>query len=617
MHLLKLKIWNFRKYSTSNKQAISKDNPGIIVEFKNGLNLLVGENDSGKTAIVDAIKFVLGTQSFDYIRIDEDDFHKGTDKLKIECTFLLAANEAGQFLEWSTIEDVCGVNSYILRIWLYSEIRGHRIISDIRSGQDEFGLLLDGEARDLLRVTYLKPLRDAELELQCGNRSRLANILRNHPLLKRPKKDDGTEDFHELENKITQVNKEIEEYFHQETGTAKEILLTINKLTLKKFHSQRLGKNKQSNINISGKDLIDILKTLNLNYDDKKSGLGAQNLLFIATELLLLNQKQNGLRLCLIEEIEAHLHVQAQMRLIEYLNQQTDRQFILTTHSISLASKISLDKVSICKDNEVYPMWADKTRLDESDYDFLKKFLDDTKANLFFAEGVIIVEGIAELIIIPVIAEKIGLPLHEYGISIVNVGSKALARFAKIFMRTDNKELKINVACITDLDLKQTIRTKKSAIVTTKKGKFLDAEVGKLQNAFNQTPVKVFHSPLWTMEYDIACSITFIKLMWLSIRLARLTRSREKNNLFNPISLKDIELHKEKATDNIIEWMQEFDNNLNRVAFEIYKPLENNTASKAVTAFYFSKFLENQVSQEILENDAQIRYIIDAIKYVC
>ena len=48
MYLSKLRLWNFRKYSEGHDGS-----PGLEVHFHNGLNALVGENDSGKTAIVD------------------------------------------------------------------------------------------------------------------------------------------------------------------------------------------------------------------------------------------------------------------------------------------------------------------------------------------------------------------------------------------------------------------------------------------------------------------------------------------------------------------------------------------------------------------------------------
>ena len=44
------------------------------------------------------------------------------------------------------------------------------------------------------------------------------------------------------------------------------------------------------------------------------------------------------------------------------------------------------------------------------DYKFLRRFLDATKANLFFAKGVVMVEGDAEVLLLPALAEKIGRP---------------------------------------------------------------------------------------------------------------------------------------------------------------------------------------------------------------
>ena len=79
---------------------------------------------------------------------------------------------------------------------------------------------------------------------------------------------------------------------------------------------------------------------------------------------------------------------------------------------------------------------------------------------LFFAKGVIVVEGDSESIILPTLAELIGRPLDDYGVSIVNVGSTAFGRFARIFRRKslDATEERANwlptrVVCLCDLDL--------------------------------------------------------------------------------------------------------------------------------------------------------------------
>ena len=46
------------------------------ITFKKGLNVLVGENDSGKSAIMDAIKLVLGTTDMNWYRVEQEDFYK-------------------------------------------------------------------------------------------------------------------------------------------------------------------------------------------------------------------------------------------------------------------------------------------------------------------------------------------------------------------------------------------------------------------------------------------------------------------------------------------------------------------------------------------------------------
>ena len=115
MYLHELKLWNFRKYGIKGDFFESSE-PGLKLKFKNGVNVLVGENDSGKTTIVDAIRYVLRTQSLEYIQVEEKDFHQDygtnrrTTEMKIECTFRGFSNtEAGHFIEWLSFEEKKGV----------------------------------------------------------------------------------------------------------------------------------------------------------------------------------------------------------------------------------------------------------------------------------------------------------------------------------------------------------------------------------------------------------------------------------------------------------------------------------------------------------------------------
>lgn len=620
MYLSELKLWNFRKYGTKNKKSVSENNPGLIVPFQNGLNLLVGENDSGKTAILDAIKFVIGTQTYESLRLDDKDFFidksgKRCNELKVECVFRgFTTEEASHFLEWAGFEETEGECKFVLNVRLnaYRKDNG-RIISDVKAGSDSEGVQLDGKARNLLRTTYLKPLRDADQELSSGSRSRLAHILISHQLFKKQKDEHGNPIDHELESILKKANSEIEDYFKNKDG--KEILTNINEDNFRKFVSKRKLEEIQSDarINVTGKELSDILRSLNLKIDENKTGLGTQNLLFIATELILL-QRNEGLKLCLIEEIEAHLHAQAQIRLIEFLNKKKEQQFILTTHSPNLASKVDLNKIIISKSDNVFPI-SNSTYLENEDFEFLRRFLDVTKANLFFAEGIIIVEGDAENILVPTIAEIIERPLHEYGVSIINVGSKALLRYAKIFKRSDKRIMHIPVACITDLDIKQSLVDGNVANVKNKNPETEREKLNKLKS--EKDGIGVFSSPLWTLEFDLALG-QLREPLYQAIYVAQLIKSRTKSQNFKGLTSDEVKDRKEKAIEKLRLIESSFPGNGKRIAFEIYKPIESKKVSKAVVAQYLSSFLllETAKFREILKTDPQIKYIVKAIEFV-
>jgi putative ATP-dependent endonuclease of OLD family len=66
MYLSELRLWNFRKYGIFGENPESPE-PGLCLQLEQGLNVLIGENDSGKTAIIDAIRYTLGTQSGEWI----------------------------------------------------------------------------------------------------------------------------------------------------------------------------------------------------------------------------------------------------------------------------------------------------------------------------------------------------------------------------------------------------------------------------------------------------------------------------------------------------------------------------------------------------------------------
>ena len=495
MYLSNIKLWNFRKYG-SDTFDINK--PNLDLNFTEGLNVLIGENDSGKTAIIDAIKIVLKTHSYEYIKIEADDFYNNSDRLRIELKFKgLLDEEAKNFTEWLTWEGQGENSTPILRVFYDVRRKDYKILpSEVKAGADTEGYSLTAEAREYLKATYLRPLRDAENELISKRNSRLSQILLGDDIFK--EKDIS----HPLVEEFKNINSSIEDYF-KEGAEGADIKKKIDSY-IKGFY----GEEKESLFEASKNDIKSILEKLSLSLNGQKNvGLGTLNRLFMAAELLHLNKENwEGLRLGLIEELEAHLHPQAQMQVIETLQKQDEVQLIITTHSPNLASKIKLKNLIICNGNNAFPMGKDYTKLNEDSYVFLEKFLDVTKSNLFFAKGVILVEGWAEEILIPSLAKAIGIDLTAKGVSVVNIGNVGFDHYSKIFLRKDGcSPMKIPVAVVTDCDVREyevngNEYQKRNNIDSERESKISEIESKSFEN------VKYFVAPHWTLEYSLFLS---------------------------------------------------------------------------------------------------------------
>lgn len=500
MIISELKIYNFRRFKSVDGA------PGLKITFHKGLNALIGENDSGKTAVMDALKLVLLTQSNEYIRPVDEDFYKPVDgeacsEFMIDCTIAqFTQNEAKNFIEYLTFKKNGDKVEYTLELHYRAWKEGHKIFHELRVGDVDDGISIDGKARDLLKAVYLKPLRDAEHEMSSGRSSRISQILLNHPVFKDKKE-------HTILGIFQGANQKIEDYFTDDVD-GKRILQTIRD-NLKAFNDK--GQNSNAELKPADIQLKAILESLSLNAPEINPGLGELNLLFIAAELLLLkDDTDGGMKLALIEELEAHLHPQAQLRLISYLQNEyneNDVQVIISTHSPILASKINLKNLILMKDGIGYDLAEGMTGLQKGDYLFLQRFLDSTKANLFFAKGIIMVEGDAENILIPVIADILGYPLEKYGISIVNVGSTAFLRYSGIMIRNDGSTIGIPVSVITDCDVKpyDIDPVTKEKKLNEKPVESAEAEKAK-NKKYTKGSVRGFTSPRWTLEYCIAMS---------------------------------------------------------------------------------------------------------------
>jgi AAA ATPase domain len=298
-------------------------------------------------------------------------------------------------------------------------------------------------------VADLRPLRDAERAMSAGRGSRLSQILQYTKEV--VEAGDAYDPAAGASDPTTLSVIGIGDFANALLGDHKGVQSAKQRL-----NSDYLGKLSfsgralEGHISVSGAKGEDtvrlrlLLEKLDLELRDSayveappNRGLGSNNLLFMACELLLLGSEDEGFPILLIEEPEAHLHPQRQLRLMRFLQQKAEEkrpdgkaiQIIVTTHSPNLASAIDLSNLVLMHGGQAFPLGEGYTELDRSDYGFLRRFLDVTKSNLFFARGLMIVEGDAENILVPTLARLLGQDLTDHGVSLLNVGGIGLRRY--------------------------------------------------------------------------------------------------------------------------------------------------------------------------------------------
>ena len=182
MYIAEIFIENFRSFGTGER--------AFKLFLTPGLTALVGENDAGKTGVIDALRYVLGTRDQEQLRVDEADFHWSLEgghanEIAIRLVFRgLTKADRGAFAEFLTFEEVEG-NRQVCLVLTWSVKRATANTSrraawpEWRTGANADGPLLDFGARSLLTATYLRPLRDAERAMSAGRGSRLSQILQH------------------------------------------------------------------------------------------------------------------------------------------------------------------------------------------------------------------------------------------------------------------------------------------------------------------------------------------------------------------------------------------------------------------------------------------------------
>ena len=503
MYIKEIKISNFRNFKDAS------------VPFHEGVNVIIGHNNTGKSNLLRAIGLVLGYS--DGRRLGTSDLFYETDVAtlqqrspRIQIILVLHRSdgeeldsaEMGLFSGMMTdpvlseetqlryefkLDDTQEDNYKIdvarattaKDIWKIINHDYIRFYRSYRSGGSQMAGVSVNDALGQIDFQFLDAIRDVSHDLYAGYNPLLRDVL--NFFIDYSVKNDTTK----TEDEIKEQLKALRDDFVQQSRPLMQTLqdrLQDGKNVFLKYALDTGATFNGAVPNFDGEvtenEMFAVLRmiikyTVGIEVPATYNGLGYNNLIYMSLLLAKMQadsnvtyMKRNAkvLSFLAVEECEAHLHPSMQYKFLQFLQDNNAnghvRQIFMTSHSTQIASAVKLDDL-ICLTSPVlgqinvgYPRVIYKKDIvaDMNSKQYVQRFLDATKADMFFADKLIFVEGVAEELLLPVFARYMNKNLTDEHVLVVNMGGRYFNHFLKLFDTNNAYTINKKIVCLTDID---------------------------------------------------------------------------------------------------------------------------------------------------------------------